>query len=96
MSSKGHSGVREAIEDIRNAFSEWTETVVDMILDEDKVVTRYVSTGVHTGPFIGLAPTGKHIRLDEMSIYRVQDGLVVEQWCLTDETLARQLTNPAP
>jgi steroid delta-isomerase-like uncharacterized protein len=93
---KGHSGVREAIEDIRNAFSEWTETVVDMILDEDKVVTRYVSTGVHTGPFIGLAPTGKHIRLDEMSIYRVQDGLVVEQWCLTDETLARQLTNPAP
>ncbi|MGH7190084.1 MAG: ester cyclase [Acetobacteraceae bacterium] len=91
---KGHHGVRAAIEDIRNAFSEWTETVEDMIIGEGKVVRRYVSTGVHTGPFIGLAPTGKHIRLDEISIYRVQDGLVAEQWCLTDETLARQLTSP--
>jgi predicted ester cyclase len=62
-----------------------------MVIEDDKVVTRYVSTGVHTGPFIGIAPTGRHIRLDEISIYRLQDCLVVEQWCLTDETLVRQL-----
>ena len=87
----GHDGVREAINAIRTAFSEWTETIADMISEDDRVVTRYVSTGRHTGPFIGIAPTGKHIRLDEISIYRLQNGRVAEQWCLTDETLARQL-----
>jgi predicted ester cyclase len=91
---RGHSGVREAIESIRGAFSNWTETIEDMIIEGDRVVTRYISTGVHNGPFIGVAPTGKNIRLGEISIYRVQDGLVAEQWCLTDETLARQIGRP--
>lgn len=88
----GHNGIREAIERIRSAFSEWTETIEDMIVEDDRVVTRYVSTGLHTGLFIGLAPTGKRIRLDEMSIYRLENGLVAEQWCLTDDiSLTRQL-----
>lgn len=87
----GHNGVREAVSTLRTAFSEWTETVEDMIIEDDRVVTRYVSTGIHTGQFIGIGPTGRHIRLDEISIYRLQNGLVAEQWCLTDETLVRQL-----
>jgi predicted ester cyclase len=88
----GHSGVCEAIERIRAAFSDWTETIEDMIIEDDKVVTRYVSTGLHVGPFIGLAPTAKPIRLDEISIYRLNNGFVAEQWCLTDDiSLARQL-----
>jgi len=88
---KGHSGVREVIEWVRSAFPEWTETVEDIIIEGDKVVTRYSSTGVHKGPFIGLAPTGKHVRINEISIFRLQNGLVAEQWCLTDGSLARQL-----
>jgi predicted ester cyclase len=87
----GHSGVGEAINTLRAAFSEWTEIIEDMIVEDDKVVTRYVSTGMHTGSFIGIAPTGTHIRLDEISIYRLQNSLVAEQWCLTDQTLVRQL-----
>lgn len=72
----GHSGIREAIERVRNAFSDWTETFEDMIIEGDRVVTRYVPTGMHDGPFIGLAPTGKQSCVDEISIYRSQDGLV--------------------
>lgn len=88
----GHDGVRELICRIRDAFSRWTEHVDDIIIDGNKVVTRYTSTGVHTGPFIGLAPTGRSVRIDEISIYRIKDGLVAEQWCLTDDlTMGRQL-----
>jgi predicted ester cyclase len=81
---KGHSGVKDAIETVRRAFPEWTGTVEDMIIEGDKLVTRYVSTGVHKGDYFGMAPSGKPIRVDEISIFRVQDSLVVEQWCLTD------------
>jgi predicted ester cyclase len=83
---KGHSGVRDAIERVRQAFPDWTETVEDIIIDGDKAVTRYVSRGVHNGPFFDLAPTGEHICVNEISIFRVHDGLVAEQWCVTART----------
>jgi predicted ester cyclase len=81
---RGHSGVRDAIERVRRAFPDWTETIEDIIIECDKLVTRYASTGVHQGAYFDMAPTGKPVRVDEISIFRVQSGLVVEQWCLTD------------
>jgi len=89
---RGHEGVKEAILRIRNAFSDWHEQIEDIIVDQGKVVTRYISTGTHTGNFIGVAPTGRTVKIDEISIYHLDCGLVVEQWCLTDDlSLAQQL-----
>ncbi len=88
----GHAGVRDAIFRIRNAFSEWREDIQELLIDGDKAVTRYVSTGMHTGSFIGLEATGRWVKIDEISIYRFDGDLVAEQWCLTDDlTLAQQL-----
>ncbi|WP_412546424.1 ester cyclase [Maricaulis sp. MIT060901] len=84
----GFAGVEYGVERIRSAFPDWTETVLDTIEQYDRVVTRYVSTGTHEGPFWGIAPTGRKIRIEEMSIYRFQSGRIIEQWCLCDE-LAR-------
>ena len=47
----GHSGVREVIESARKAFPDWTETIEDIIIEGDKAVSRYESTGVHKGFF---------------------------------------------
>jgi ketosteroid isomerase-like protein len=54
---RGHDAVRDAIAGVRDAVSSFTETVADMIIDGDKVVTRYFVTGTHTKPFLGVAPT---------------------------------------
>lgn len=35
-----------------------------------------------------LAPTAKLICLDEISIYRLDNGLFAEQWCLTEQARA--------
>ncbi len=62
------------------------------LIEDDRVVTRYVSTGTHKGPYLGLQSTGSRIEIDEISIYRIADGKVAEQWCLVDDrTLLRQL-----
>lgn len=88
----GHSGVAEALQRIRNAFPDWHEEIADLILSKNRAVTRYVSTGTHRGRFIGLEATGRKITIDEISIYRFEEGLVAEQWCLTDDlSLAKQL-----
>lgn len=78
---RGHDAVRDAIAGVRDAVSGFTETVADMIIDGDKVVTRYFVTGTHTKPFLGTAPTNQPIHVHEISIYRIQDGLIAEQWC---------------
>src|SRR5215472_17202183 len=75
---RGHSGIRGAIETVRCAFPDWTETIEDVVIEGDKVVTRYKRTGVHKGAFFDLAPTGKSIRTEEISIFRVQNGRVAE------------------
>ena len=85
--SLGHDGVREALDRIRSAFPDWNEEVVDLIVGKDRVVTRYVSTGTHRGEFAGISPTGKRVQFEEISIYRIEEGRVVEQGCMADDIL---------
>lgn len=90
--SHGFDGVRKAIERIRTAFPDWHEEVVDMIIEDNKVVTRYISTGTHLGRYAGTKGTGKKVEFDEISIYRIEGGKVIEQWCLSDDlSTLRQL-----
>ena len=56
-----------------------------MVVTPDKVVTRYCSTGTQHEEYLGIAATGKKVQFEEISIYRIQDSLVVEQWCLGDD-----------
>lgn len=52
--------------------------LTDIIAEGDKVLTRWVLTGVHTGEFFGAAPTGRLIRVEGMSFDRIEGGKVVE------------------
>jgi steroid delta-isomerase-like uncharacterized protein len=85
---RGRDGAREGIRRAKTAFPDWHEHVEAMVTEGNTVVTRYTSTGTHLGEFRGLpglAPTGRKIAVPEISIYRVANGKVAEQWCLLDE-----------
>lgn len=93
--SLGHAGIRQAITDTLLAFPDWQENILDIIAEDNKVVTRYVSTGTHTGTYQGIAPTGNKIKVDEISIFCIKNGKVMEQWCLVDDlALVKQLETP--
>jgi predicted ester cyclase len=47
-------------------------------------VTRYQSTGTHEGEFQGVAATGRKTEISEVSIHRVLNGKIVEQWGFPD------------
>jgi len=84
-SRDGHAGIRRAIERLRAGFPDWQEHIDDMVIDEDRVAVRYHSTGTHLGAFAGLPASGRHVEVDELSIFRINDGRVAEQWCLNDD-----------
>ena len=41
---------------------------------------RVTITGTHAGLGLGVAPTGRAIRISSMSMARVRDGRLVEGW----------------
>jgi len=63
-----------------HAFPDHHETVDDIVAEGDKVVTRARWMGTHQGEFQGMAPTGKHVTLTAITIYRIIGGKIVELW----------------
>jgi steroid delta-isomerase-like uncharacterized protein len=60
------------------AFPDNRHEVEDVVALDDKVVLRCTLTGTHEGPFMGIPPTGRKIEVNEIHIYRLEDGKAVE------------------
>jgi predicted ester cyclase len=59
-------------------------TIEDLIAEGDKVVSRNSVTGTHQGEYMGLAPTGKSVRYNEIFIIRFVNGRIAETWGVVD------------
>ncbi|HEY6424647.1 MAG TPA: ester cyclase [Pseudonocardiaceae bacterium] len=55
-------------------------TMEDLVVAGDRVVGRFVYRGTHTGPFLGIPPTGRSIEMRSIDIWRVADGMFAEHW----------------
>lgn len=86
---KGIEGAKNSISNHKKSFPDWTEEIVDIIAEGDKVVTRYKSTGTHQGTFNGLDSTGNKVTIYETSIFRIANGKIIEQWGFPDELSLR-------
>lgn len=82
---------------MHSAFSDATWRPDDMFFTDDKFVVRVTFSGVHTGDFLGVAPTGNRVEVQHLHFYRVENGRAVEHWGARDElTLLRQIGVFAP
>jgi SnoaL-like polyketide cyclase len=45
-----------------------------------------VVKATHKGELLGIAPTGRRVRWDEVDVYRLSDGKITEEWALDDFT----------
>lgn len=62
----------------QSAFPDLHFAVEDVIAEGDRVLTRWTLTGTQQGEFMGIAPTGKQIRVTGMSLDIIEDGMIVE------------------
>jgi steroid delta-isomerase-like uncharacterized protein len=77
---RGPEGAKEQARMYRNAFPDVRLNIEEQIAEGDRVVTRWIGSGTHQGEMMGIAPTGNQIRVDGITISRIQDGKVVEDW----------------
>lgn len=94
----GRAGAERAFALALAAFSDFHHVIEDQIAEGDLVVSRIAGTGVHTGEFLGIPPTGRRVSMSGIAIHRVQDGRIVEHWAQIDALgLLQQLgAVPAP
>lgn len=75
---------KEALIQSQSVFTDFKRKIEDIISEGDKVVVRHSTEGIHSGDFMGIAPTGKHFRFSGISIYKVKDGRIVDEWYIWD------------
>lgn len=81
---------RQVVGMLHGAFSDFRMTVEDVVAEEDMVAVRLTMTGTHSGPFMGILPTGKQIRVPQMRMMRFRDGQMTESWAVIDVAGMRQ------
>jgi len=87
-----------------DGFKQWTGMMLEpyfsdslitanMIAEGDTVAVHWTWTGIHTGEFMGIPPTGRQIAITGTSIHRFADGQFVESWVSYDMLgMMQQLT----
>ena len=67
------------------AFPDIHVEVEDVIAEGDKLVIRDTVTGTHQGEYLGVPPTGKSVRYNEIFVLRfTADGRIAEVWGVVD------------
>jgi predicted ester cyclase len=76
--------VKRLFAEFRAAFPDWHEEIVQLVAEGDTVAGRFRCSGTHLGEFLGEAPTGKRMDVEEVFFLRVEEGKFVDFWALED------------
>jgi predicted ester cyclase len=62
-------------------------TIEEQIAEGEKVVSQATGSGtLEHSEHLGLIPTGERIRVENISIYRVVEGKIVEERTVSDDS----------
>lgn len=84
IGTTGVEALKEVFRRLLRAFPDLHIEVEDTITEGDKTVYRNTVTGTHRGEYMGVAPTGRTIRYEEIFIMRTAGGRIAETWGVVD------------
>jgi steroid delta-isomerase-like uncharacterized protein len=76
----GIEGAKVAHQMMLAGFPDYQTVIEELIAEGDKVVARITMSGTHTGSFMGIPATGKHVEFTGIYIARIASGKIVEHW----------------
>jgi steroid delta-isomerase-like uncharacterized protein len=81
----GPEGYRTFFSALRKAFPDFAVGLDTVVADDDTVAFAYTMTGTHQGVLMGIAPTGKRMKVRGLQISKFRDGKMVERWGSSDQ-----------
>ena len=86
-SSRNRDGFKQWAKQVDEFWPERTFTIEQMVAEGDTVVLRWTGVFTHTKEVMGIAPTGKKLKWIGISMYRIVDGKIAEDWFCAKETV---------
>jgi predicted ester cyclase len=96
-SGEDPAGVARSAESVKREAATWLmgfpdlEFVLEqMIAAGDRVVSHCTMRGTHTGAWLGIGPTGRKVSLPIITIHRIADEKIAEDWVLVGSLMLFQ------
>jgi predicted ester cyclase len=74
----GMGHLRRLWPSVKSAIPDFDAELQQQVVEGDQVATHWIFSGTHEGELFGVAPTGKAVRFQNVSIARVEGGKVVQ------------------
>jgi steroid delta-isomerase-like uncharacterized protein len=77
---RGPEGMKQFVTGLRTGFPDIHFTVERHIVDGNKAAARWIITGTHLGPFLGVPPSGHKVKDQGIDIFHIANGKIVNIW----------------
>jgi steroid delta-isomerase-like uncharacterized protein len=78
--NEGLEGAKKSIAMYREAFPDISFEIEFMCAEGDYVCSRWIGTGTHEGPLMGIEPTHNKSTVTGIAVDRIENGKIVETW----------------
>lgn len=76
----GPDGIIQVVKQYRSAIPDLKVIVEDVVISGNRVATRETWRGTQMNELAGVPATLKQFTATRMHIFRIEDGLIVEEW----------------
>jgi len=80
----GRDGLRDFLRTMFDAFPDLEWIPQEMVAEGDRLVSRSIWTGTHTGAFFGVPATGRRVSVEAWTLDRFHHGLMVRSRIIMD------------
>jgi steroid delta-isomerase-like uncharacterized protein len=80
----GPDSLKRRVGMYRKGFPDQRIEIGDQIAEGDMVTTRWTTHGTHTGDLPGIPATGTAVSLEGVTISKLSEGKIVEEWVFYD------------
>jgi steroid delta-isomerase-like uncharacterized protein len=81
---EGVEGLQQFAAMLRTAVPDFHEVIEDQVVEGNKEMHRYVIRGTHQGEFMSIPATNKEVVVTGITLARIEDGKIAEEWTQAD------------
>jgi len=80
----GHAAFTAYVDMVTGALEGYRCTIRDLVSEGNRAFARMHFEGIHRGPFMGFAPTGKRVEWAGAALFTLKGGKIADLWVLGD------------
>ena len=81
---RGPTAMKEHVSAWLLSFPDLHFSIEQTITEQDRVMSHLVMEGTHQRAWMGISPTGKRVYIRMITIHRIANGKIAEDWVLVE------------